>query len=294
MRGWLVYTPERLERNAAYARMHKTWCKERGIELKVVVIADEPPFLSSADARLPLPDFAIFRCENTSLRYWLEQRGVVVANSSRIGIIANDKLASYEFARDLGIPHLEAHRLSRGAVGRMGYPLVIKPRGGHGGAGVQKVCNAEQLRAFAQAHIALGTESAWLCQRVSPVEGKDLRVYVLGGRVLACMLRTAPIGAFLSNYCLGGAASRYELSAAEARLVDKISQALGDGYYGIDFLFDANGRLLFNEIEDVVGSRMLYANTSIDAVHEHLSHVVGLVRKRSGKPCNRREGVYEG
>lgn len=280
MRGWLVYSKERMERNGAYARMHEQWCKAHGIKLRTIVIEESPPYLGPTEAQLPLPDFAIFRCENTALRSLLEHQGVFVSNGSRIGIIANDKLASYEFARGLGIPHLEAHRLSASTAERMGFPLVIKPRDGHGGTGVQKVESPAELRSFVRDNVAPGTQDAWLCQRLAPVVGKDLRVYVLGNRVLASMLRTAPRGAFLSNYCQGGAAARYELAPSEERFVRKIAHALGSGYYGIDFLFDAHGRLLFNEIEDVVGSRMLYAHTSIDAVHEHLSWIVEAIHEQ--------------
>jgi len=42
---------------------------------------------------------------------------------------------------------------------------------------------------------------------------------------------------------------------------------------GIDFILDDNGNLVFNEIEDVVGARMLYQCSDIDIVKEYLSYI---------------------
>lgn len=43
---------------------------------------------------------------------------------------------------------------------------------------------------------------------------------------------------------------------------------------GIDFLIDENGEFLFNEIEDVVGARMLYQLTDINLVGKYLEFII--------------------
>ena len=42
---------------------------------------------------------------------------------------------------------------------------------------------------------------------------------------------------------------------------------------GIDFVFD-NGKIIFNEIEDVVGSRMVYTYTDIDIVDIYIKYLL--------------------
>ena len=42
---------------------------------------------------------------------------------------------------------------------------------------------------------------------------------------------------------------------------------------GIDFIFDEHGHFLFNEIEDVVGSRTLSALSEINIVREYLKFI---------------------
>lgn len=305
MLGWLVYSEERLQRNQEYARMHERWCASHGIDLTLVLAERVTYGMGPAGMRfrvagepVPTPDFCVFRCEETDLRRVLELCGTVVANGSYIGKVANDKLRTYELAHALGVPYPEI--LSVGMPSRLGqvYPVVAKPRYGHGGEGVRLIANSSELEEYASERAnerwphagsgsttaALRVDRSWVVQRVAPVAGKDLRVYVLGGEVLAAMLRTAPAGSFLSNYCRGGSASVYELGARERDVVLRVARALGDGYYGIDFLFDDDDKILLNEVEDVVGSRMLYWHTTVDVVGEHLEHVVAQckVRDRHG------------
>ena len=103
--------------------------------------------------------------------------------------------------------------------------------------------------------------------------GKDVRVYVLGEEILACVCRTATSG-FKSNFSLGGSVELYELSGKERQLVEKIISQFSFGLVGIDFLIDENGEFLFNEIEDVVGARMLYQLTDINLVGKYLEFII--------------------
>ena len=102
--------------------------------------------------------------------------------------------------------------------------------------------------------------------------GKDLRVYVTGNRITACMLRTSETD-FRSNFCLGGQARVYTLSGEEEKMLKKIMSHLSIGHCGIDFLFHQD-HLIFNELEDVVGSRMLYSYTDIDVVDDYIAYIL--------------------
>ena len=44
-------------------------------------------------------------------------------------------------------------------------------------------------------------------------------------------------------------------------------------YYGIDFVFDG-GRIVFNELEDAVGARILYAKTNTDILAEYCKYIL--------------------
>ncbi len=71
--------------------------------------------------------------------------------------------------------------------------------------------------------------------------GKDLRVFIVGGRVVGAMLRTASDGNFKSNYSRGGTVQKFEITPEIEWLVLEIARKLDLDIAGIDLLFDNNG-----------------------------------------------------
>ena len=80
-------------------------------------------------------------------------------------------------------------------------------------------------------------------------------------------------GGFISNFCLGNDAIVYELNNNEIEIVNKILTISNFDYVGIDFLFDG-GEIVFNEIEDSVGSRMLYSKTNLNVARDYTKYVI--------------------
>ena len=84
---------------------------------------------------------------------------------------------------------------------------------GRGGKNVYLVENSEQLT-------LLPSEGEWLIQKPA-VFGKDVRVFVIGKKIIAAVLRESATN-FKANYTLGGSASLYHLSDEETALIQKI------------------------------------------------------------------------
>ena len=119
----------------------------------------------------------------------------------------------------------------------LGYPLVVKECYGSRGAGVHLVKNRTELSELVQSLIC----TPHLFQEyVASSHGRDVRVIVIGGRVLGAMLRKSN-GDFRSNVALGGSGESFILSPEAVRLSEKISQILKLDYCGIDLLFDDKG-----------------------------------------------------
>ena len=115
-------------------------------------------------------------------------------------------------------------------------------------------------------------QSNVVLQPLTGFRHQDLRVYVIGEKIIAAILRTAKEG-FKSNFSLGGDVSEYQLSKEETTIVEKIISLFHFGLVGIDFIIGDNGELIFNEIEDVVGARMLYQCTDINLVGLYLEFI---------------------
>ena len=109
--------------------------------------------------------------------------------------------------------------------------------------------------------------------------GEDVRVYVIGDEIVAAVKRRVgsgrlDSGEFRANASLGGEVSPYKLSDDERRLVRQIADQFDFGMVGIDFIIDGNGAFIFNEIENVVGARMLYrCRPDVDILDRYLKYI---------------------
>ena len=261
MRGWLIYDSEGAARNQAFIDFWFQAANAKGIELELVMAESPMPE--------PLPDFAVVRTMNPELSMALEAKGVCVFNSAYVSEVCNDKWKTYCLAEKLGIPYPSAEFIPDPAkMDKRPYPFVIKACSGHGGTQVYMVSDDQSFRQAVQALCGVPC----VAQEVVSDLGKDLRIYVLGNRVIAAMMRTSDKD-FRSNFCLGGNASAYRLECEELAIVESFCKALDFGLIGIDLMYH-KGQPVFNEIEDVVGCRMLYGNTDLDPVSMYLDHIL--------------------
>lgn len=153
-----------------------------------------------------------------------------------------------------------------------GYPLVLKPACRHGGDRVALVDGADEWLAAA----ALIRPEPMLEQRVVTCAGRDLRVYTLGGEIVAGVMRTARDGV-VSNFKRGGDVALHAPDQEERALVDAVLRRFDEAgaplaFAGVDLLYDG-GRPVVGEVEDVVGSRMLYKVSDIDVADRYLAYV---------------------
>ncbi|MBE7022542.1 MAG: ATP-grasp domain-containing protein [Ruminococcaceae bacterium] len=275
MEGWLVYRRKDAERNSHYIAFYKEAGERHGVSVLLRYLEDfssEQGTLSYAGERIDKkPDFVIMRADVPPFSEQLEGLGYRVFNNAYLSCVANDKEKTLRLASAHGIPVPKTRFASReDAVEKareLGFPLVIKPPDGHGGMDVYMLQTEAELLALLPGY----AHKRFLLQQPVSELGKDLRVYVLGGRIVAAMLRVREDD-FRSNYCLGGDARPYALSEAERQLVEQVIGLFCVDYAGFDFMFD-EGRMLLNEIEDVVGARMLYHLTDIDIVDRYIAYI---------------------
>jgi ribosomal protein S6--L-glutamate ligase len=124
-----------------------------------------------------------------------------------------------------------------------GPPVVLKFLSGTHGVGVFLAESAEAARTVLEA--MWGVEKNLLVQRyVRAAAGRDLRLFVVAGRVVAGMRRIGPEGSLRANLHHGGRAEAYEPSAEIASLATRAADAVGLPIAGVDVLEDENGPLL--------------------------------------------------
>lgn len=276
--GWLIYDRLGYERNKGYADSYVGKAPGYGLKIDLIItdelsygIKDGTHFFLSAFAD-HMPDFAIVRTIDPFLSENLEAAGVKLFNNAFVSRIANNKAACYAFLSKRGIPMVETYFGNVAEKDRT-YPLIIKSVAGHGGSEVFMVNNDDEY------DDVLGKlqNKQTVVQKPCETPGKDLRVYVLGNKIIAGVLRESD-SSFKSNYSLGGRATLHELTEKERALAEKIISFFDFGLVGIDLIYNGD-EPLFNEIEDVVGARMLYKNMDIDLVGMYLEYIGTSIRK---------------
>lgn len=253
MIGYLIYDQRDIKRNITFIEWFLKSSQEKNMTL--TLYDDQNDFSAVA-----LPDYVINRSRKVDISQYYEQLNIPVFNSALVTELGNDKYKTYEFFN----PHIKMMP-TRLATKPLIFPCVIKERSGHGGEQVFLLHHLDDMKDEY-------STNQYIVQPLCDQLGKDLRVYVINNEIIASVLRYNP-NDFKSNYSLGGSISLYELNDSEIQLVKKIIDLLPMAYAGIDFLFDKNNELILNEIEDVVGARMLYNLKEINIVDLYLEHI---------------------
>ncbi len=281
---WLLYDDIDFAVNQGFGRMMQERGEPLGLKVEAVVLsavdlgmdADGNPvcFKNGQPAR---PNAVLSRQRDALVSEHFERMGIPVFNNSLVCRICNDKRATYQFLQGLPMPETvffraDAKEPPAGTV----FPVVLKPACSHGGDRVLVANNVDEWKAAASRILP---EPA-LQQSVVTEAGHDLRVYVLGGKILAGVMRTARTGV-VSNFKQGGHVALHELTCEERKLaqsvIDRFEKAGAPLHMaGVDLLYD-RGRPVIGEVEDVVGSRMLYNTSTIDIVALYLEHISSLL-----------------
>src|SRR5262249_7966360 len=168
----------------------------------------------------------------------LQARGAVVLNPPAALETCVDKyLASTRLeAAGLPVPRTLVCQDADAALeafDRLGGDVVVKPLFGSEGRGMVRVTDPETAwRTFRTLGRLQGI--LYLKESLAP-PGWDLRVFVLGGRILTAMRRRSK-GDWRTNIAQGGSAERVEPAPAEADLALRATAAVGALVAGVDLL----------------------------------------------------------
>lgn len=288
---WLVYERIQAERNNAYIEKYRQSAERHNMSLELILtdelqtgFKDGKPWLWYRGNDCVLPQFVINRSGQPFLSRHLEAMSLPVYNSAYVSEICLDKRKSYHLAAKASLPVMPT-RFYSGSLPDWdtvqsdfgGRQLVVKPADGRSGKDVMLVSTRAD---YDQAIAVFNTGQNVIIQQAASDLGLDLRVYVIGRHIEAAMLRKSdPARDFRSNYSLGGEAAVYNLSHHEKSMIMRLADQLDFGLVGIDFIFD-QGKPVFNEIEDAVGARMLYALTDIDIGDCYLEYIIRHVERQ--------------
>ncbi len=221
-----------------------------------------------------------------------EMMGVFSVNESVAITRARDKLRSLQLlARDgIGLPVTAFARSTKDTQGVInlvgGAPLVIKLLEGTQGIGVVL---AETKKAAESVIDAFrGLDANILVQEfIKEAGGADIRCFVVGGRVVAAMMRQGAQGEFRSNLHRGGTATKIRLTPEERSTAVRAAKTMGLNVAGVDILRSNHGPVVM-EVNSSPGLEGIEQTTGLDVA----GNIIDFIEKNAqpGKTRTRGKG----
>jgi RimK family alpha-L-glutamate ligase len=205
----------------------------------------------------------------------LEDRGVRVMNSPRAIERTVDKFWTSALLEQCGLPTpdtvvCETPEEAIAAFRAMG-DVIVKPLFGSMGLGMVRVSDEEMaFRVFKTIETIRGV---YYLQRTIDHEGRDVRAFVVGGRVLAAIERRSD--GWRTNLSRGGTARPLQLSEEWSSLAVRAAAAVGAEYAGVDLLPARDGSVYVLEVNGIPGWEGLQATTGLDVAGAVIDQLVG-------------------
>jgi gamma-F420-2:alpha-L-glutamate ligase len=249
---------------------------------------DRKSILVDGKART-LPDFVIPRTGSGTTYFikaiirHLERLGVILINGSDSIDNVKDKLYTQQVLGQSSLPVpktlLVKHPINVEFVEKnIGYPAIIKTLSGSFGAGVFLCENRNQLQQLLKmAEITKPSYNIIIQEFIKDSHGKDLRVLVVNGKVVGCMMRQSIDGDFRANITRGGEGIPYQIDADIEWLGGESARLLGLDIAGVDLLFDGDSYSIC-EVNSSPGFEGMdkYCKTNIaEQIVTYVKHKIG-------------------
>lgn len=256
------------------------------VDLQVVNNIEAIEIFSKKDFKRP--DFVIFWDKDVKLAKYLESIGIKVFNSSESIRLCDDKSLTYLSLNNLGIrqpktvfsPLIYYHNLADDdeyivfILSHFSFPFVFKECFGSFGQQVYLINSKEELID------RIKKCDVWpfvIQEFIKESSGRDLRIYVVGDRVVGAMKRENKNGDFRANIEIGGIACKYEANKLEKELALKVAKELKLNFCGVDILFgegddrilcEVNSNAYFTKFNEILGINVA------DLILDHILSII--------------------
>lgn len=242
--------------NRLIEESHKAWIKLKFFtpeQFDIIVTKDDRKSIRVDGEVLPLPDFVIPRMWAWTTYFalavirHLERLWVFVVNTSESIEIVKDKLFTLQVLAENNLP-VPKTMLAKFPVNvdlvekQIGFPAVIKTLSWSQWSWVYLSENRESFNNLMSMidNISKSSTNLIFQEFIKSSKGKDLRVIVIWGKVVACMQRIWKEGEFRANYHLWWTVEKFELTPEIEWIATQSAQILWLDIAWIDLLFDSD------------------------------------------------------
>lgn len=235
-----------------------------------------------------LVDFVLFWDKDIKLARYLEKLGYLVFNSSTAIEICDNKALTHLELLNKGIlmPRTILSPMTYNNIGytnydfikvaeeKLGYPMVIKEVYGSFGNQVYLVKNYKELLDIIN---KIGNKDFIFQEYIKTSHGKDIRIQVVGNKVITSMYRYSNCDDFRANLTIGGKMKEYMPSYEESNMAIKACKALGLDFAGVDILFGENNKPILCEVNSNAHFKNIFDCTGVNVANNIMEHIIGII-----------------
>jgi len=291
MNGWIIHKKS-LGENFEVDRLVEEFEKQ-GVDIRVVNPKDVDIFVDRDDRKSiivdgkprKLTDFVLPRTGSGTTYFikaiirHLERLGVTMINGSESIDAVKDKLYSQQILGQSSLPvpktMLVKHPINLELVEKnLNYPMIVKTLSGSYGSGVFMVDDRKQFRQLMKmAELTKPSYNIIIQECIEDSLGKDLRVLVVNGKVVGCMMRQSIDGDFRANITRGGEAIPYQIDEDIEWISGECSRLLNLDIAGVDLLFN-EGTYTICEVNSAPGFEGMEKFTKVNVGEKIVNYVV--------------------
>lgn len=219
-----------------------------------------------------------------SLLHFYEGIGVAVVNGWIAMDSAADKFRTHQLLASQGLP-VPRTMLAKFPTNidlieeKLGFPVVVKTLRGTRGGGVFLADTKQTFQNLTDLIAQSNPNPHFLFQEyISQSFGRDLRVYVVGNRVVAVMERQSQDGNFKANISLGGEGRAYPTNPQINRIAVSAVKALQLDVAGVDLLFDGD-QYKICEVNSAAALTRQSAFCNVNIAREIVMYGLGKVKR---------------
>lgn len=305
MEVWILYGDD-IESNADLAHEARRFLSEgrkMDVDIKIIkpsqfdilVTQGERESILIDGKPAPLPDFVFPYFNHTDHGYFslaivrqLERLGVHVLNGADVIETVRDKLHTHQILAESGIDTPDT-MLAKFPVDMdlieetIGFPVVVKTLNGALGIGVFLI---ETRNAFSDLMELVGETNPNLQlifqKFVSVSKGRDLRLLVVNGEVVAAMERRSKDGGFKANYSSGASVHAFTPDVESIDIALRTADVLNIDIGGVDLLFKEDGGYTICEANTFPGFKGLEKASGVNVAQKILEAMQAELNKNGG------------
>jgi ribosomal protein S6--L-glutamate ligase len=263
--------------------------RSRGHDVRVVdpldfqiVVSRGRPSLLIGGQEMTRVDVVIPRIGASITNYGLavvrqfDLMGIPVLNGAVSIARSRDKLRALQLLtrRRIDVPITVCARSPGGVDAALelvgGCPAIVKLQQGTQGIGTMIAETSQAVHSLLETFWAMGQDIV-LQEYVRESKGRDVRVIVVGGKVIAAMRRTAKPGEFRSNLHRGGKGAHVKLPPSFRSAAIRATKAMGLEVAGVDMLESRSGPKIL-EINSSPGLEGVERASAIDVAGAIVAH----------------------